>query len=70
MNELVSHGARLSNRYYLPEEFQGNKLEAKIKLKQRMLARKVPEEERVRRQQRLIQKYYDEPAEEGEGKGS
>jgi hypothetical protein len=35
-----------------------------------MLARKVPEEERVRRQQRLIQKYYHEPAEEGEGKGS
>jgi hypothetical protein len=68
MNELTSHGAKLSNRYYLPEEFQGNKLEAKIKMKQRMIERKVPEEERVRRQRRLIEKYYYE-SEEGDASG-
>lgn len=61
MDELISHGARLNNRYFLPEEYQGNKLEAKIKLKQRLLERKLPEGERIRRQRGLIEKYYYDP---------
>lgn len=60
MEELSSYGAKLNSRYYLPEQYQGNKLEAKIKLKQRLLERKVPEEERLRRQRGLIEKYYTE----------
>lgn len=59
MDDLLSQGAKLNNRFYLPEEYQGNKLEAKIQLKKRALERKLTEEQRIQRQRALINKYYE-----------
>ena len=58
MDDLIAQGAKLNNRFYLPERLQGNKLEATIQLKKRAIERKLTEEQRINRQKAFIKKYY------------